>query len=385
MKVFIATSVSFPSGMAATNRIKCYAKGLIANGIECEVVTTSSMGAGSPTDEIPYKRFCKYNSTPRNRLLKVIINRYNVLQQSIYLIRNLKKNDVVLFFGIQKWIGLSYKVACLLKNAKLIEELCEIPYFNDSFKNKIKRWIQIHLFFKIFDGFIPISEELSKLARKYGSRNSKILKVPILIDFSRLDNVNTFNNFHFSELPYIFYAGDISEHKDGIVSSIKAFMDASRKISFKIYYIIAGPESEDLKSILGLAKESQMEDKIIYSGNLSAEEVMVYLKNSMLFISNKNDNIQNRNGFSTKLGEVLISEVAIITTNVGEPNYYLKDGVSAYIVDFNRIDLISDKIVQAFANPTERKKIAEAGKLIAQKEFDCIYQGKRMSNFLKQI
>jgi len=385
MKVYIATTVSFPSGMAATNRIKCYAKGLITNGAECEVITTSAKGGGND-ESIPYKRFCKYSYNPHSRIMLAFINRYNVLHQAIYLRNNLKENDVVLFYGMEIWVGMLYWVSCYLKNAKLISELCEIPYYDNKIKNKIKRWIQINLFFKIFDGFIPISEELLKLATRYGSLKAKKLKVPILIDQSRVNTFSTTtNNNPFFDLPYIFYAGTISEHKDGIISSVKAFIEASKSLSFPIYYIIAGPQSEDLLSIQLLATEFDFESKIIYIGNISDQEVISFLQRSTLFISYKKDNIQNRNGFSTKLGEVLVSQVAIITTTIGEHNYYLKDGESAYIVEPGMIGAIAEKIVQAFTCPSERKRIAETGRNIALKEFDCISQGRNILAFLENL
>ena len=38
MKIYIVTGEPFPNGMAATNRIKCYAKAIHEGGLECEVV-----------------------------------------------------------------------------------------------------------------------------------------------------------------------------------------------------------------------------------------------------------------------------------------------------------------------------------------------------------
>ena len=38
MKVYIITREPFPNGMAATNRIKCYAKALIQEGVQCKVL-----------------------------------------------------------------------------------------------------------------------------------------------------------------------------------------------------------------------------------------------------------------------------------------------------------------------------------------------------------
>ena len=38
MKVYILTREPFPNGMAATNRIKCYAKAILQKGVLCEVL-----------------------------------------------------------------------------------------------------------------------------------------------------------------------------------------------------------------------------------------------------------------------------------------------------------------------------------------------------------
>lgn len=38
MKVYIVTTEPFPNGLAATGRIKCYAKALISEGVDVEVV-----------------------------------------------------------------------------------------------------------------------------------------------------------------------------------------------------------------------------------------------------------------------------------------------------------------------------------------------------------
>ena len=42
MKVYIVTKEGFPNGMAATNRIKCYARAIHEGGLECEVVVCGS-------------------------------------------------------------------------------------------------------------------------------------------------------------------------------------------------------------------------------------------------------------------------------------------------------------------------------------------------------
>ena len=38
MKVYIVTPESFPYGMAAVQRIRCYAKAILLGGLDCEIV-----------------------------------------------------------------------------------------------------------------------------------------------------------------------------------------------------------------------------------------------------------------------------------------------------------------------------------------------------------
>ena len=175
------------------------------------------------------------------------------------------------------------------------------------------------------------------------------------------------------------------QKKDAILSTIKAFGLAIQQIDIPIVFFIAGDDKSHWKEIQYLVKIYNLQNKLIFLGRLKHQEVLSYWKGASLAILNKNDNIQNRYGFSTKLAEILLTETAVITTTVGEANYYLKDGESAYIVEPHKPELIADKIIQAFSYPEERLNIAKKGSEIAKKEFDNIYHGKRILDYLKQI
>uniref|UniRef100_UPI004038A576 glycosyltransferase family 4 protein n=1 Tax=Odoribacter laneus TaxID=626933 RepID=UPI004038A576 len=186
-------------------------------------------------------------------------------------------------------------------------------------------------------------------------------------------------------VPYLFHAGTLTEYKDAVISTLKAFIIAVNEIKIPVKYLLAGPVSPHKKEIEGLLYEHKIENRVIFLGNLKPSEVIKYQKGAFLTVVNKNDNIQNRYGFSTKLGEILWSGTPVITTTVGEANYYLKDGESAYIVEPHNPRLIAEKIIQAFSNPEESRKIAEAGKKIAQDSFNCLSQGKRLASFFSSF
>ena len=240
--------------------------------------------------------------------------------------------------------------------------------------------------FPLYDGFIVISEALDDLARRYIRPNAGIIKIPILVDQERfLDDGYTDIPEGYKQVPFVFYAGAISEHKDGVISSVKAFLDAIKRLQLDVRFILAGPRSADLEIIQQWATEHGQQEKIVYVGNLPPEAVVGYLKHAVLFVSNKKDNLQNRYGFSTKIGEVLISGVAVVTTDMGELSHYLSDSVSAYLVPLDTPELLSAKILQALSETHERESIAANGKAVALKEFNCIRQGKRLAEFMNII
>ena len=175
------------------------------------------------------------------------------------------------------------------------------------------------------------------------------------------------------------------ERKDAIVSTMRAFADACVKLDHKIDFILAGPSSPHRDELDAIVREAGISQNVTILPQLSQKEIGSYQRGAFLTILNKHDNPQNRHGFSTKLGEVLMSETAVITTSVGEANHWLKDGESAYIVEPHRPELISAKIVEAYLNDEERKSIARHGKEIAAKYFGLEYQGKRLHNYLMDL
>jgi glycosyltransferase involved in cell wall biosynthesis len=78
----------------------------------------------------------------------------------------------------------------------------------------------------------------------------------------------------------------------------------------------------------------------------------------------------------------LLAGIPVLTTTVGEPKYYLQNNVSGYIVEPCCQEALRDKIVEAFSDEDKRLKIAKTGKEVAEKQFDCILQGKNLALYL---
>lgn len=376
--------------MAATKRILCYTKGLNYNNFESKVIITKRTekhtNTKNRTRQGTYEgaEYLYIPSSPIRSnyfLLRRIQDITSYLKTIIFFLLHIKKEDYVHLYSTFDCLYLTLLILSKIKRVKITRELCEYPHVtrNDSLRNRLIRLVDLKICFPLFSGFVVISSELEKVAKQYGSSHSHIIKIPILID----TNVTTEKYKHHK--PYIFHGGTMYERKDAIVSTMKAFAIASKELNYAIDFILIGPTSPHKKELNQIITDNHLENNVYFKEQLPNEEIIKYQNGAALSILNKNNNLQNRCGFSTKLGEILLSGTPVITTTVGEANYFLKDNESAYIVPPHQPHLIAQKIIQAFSNEKERIDIGLNGKQIAMKYFDYKYQGERFKSFIYNI
>jgi len=395
MKVFIVTKEPFPNGMAASNRIKCYARGIMRNGINCQIIISKrtekygilpkNLEYSGIIDNIPFLYIGK--STLRNKSL-IIRNIYDFvdsIKTLHFLYIRANKNDIIFNYLREDNLNILIGLISKIKGFKTYRELCEYPYgaSNNNYLVKIKRKIQLHLIFKIFDGFIAISENLKNLAEQYKTAKAKVLKVPIMINYN--DVAYDKSMVPPTNLPFIFHSGTLYEQKDGIIGAIEAFGIYKQKNNDSLIYILTGnlEQSPEKREIELLITKYNIKKYIYFTGYITQKVLNWYTNNATLMIINKLDNLQNRYCFATKLGEYLLSGNPVITTNIGEANMYLKDKVTALIVSPGFPELIEECIEYIITHPKESKMIGENGKKMALLEFSELKQGKNIKKFLE--
>ena len=397
MKVYIITSEPFPNGMAATNRIKCYAKALIQAEIQCEILVfkrTEIYGKEPKNiygkgiwESVPYRYMGSTPLRSRNIFVRQINDERDKMALKLYLLANLKFGDIVFGFcgGNVDFVNEVIKIVHK-KRAKFVRELCELPYGTsvETHKKKKLRQRTLQKQFPICDGFVAISEELVHLANDYKSALAKVIKIPILVDYEKYDMPDMSSK---SKYLYIFHSGTLYEQKDGILGMIQAFGIASMKRPFPIYFVTTGEieKSPHAFEIKALIKRYNLENKLCFTGYLTDIELKKYLSEASLVIINKYRTQQNRYCFSTKLAEYLAAGKPVIITNVGEAVMWLKNDESAYIVEPENVELLSCKILDAFMDKEKRCNIGMKGKEVAQHSFDYRNYGIIMKDFFMSL
>lgn len=396
MKVIILTGEPFPNGMAATNRVKCYARAIKDGGVDCEVLIyrrterygqkpNNTEGEGFFAESIPF-RFIGGTPLRGSNLLKRQLNdRLDVWRTCLYLKKNLQQGDVLfLYIGVNVEIMLRFMKAAHEVGAFCVRDLCELPYGtgNETEKTIRLRKSLLERQFPLLDGIISISDALMNLAKIYSSTQCKHLKVPIMVDYKHYAMRD-----HSDEvtIPYIFHCGTLYEQKDGILGMLEAFGIASQRLRKPIKYILTGniEESPHSREIEQIIEKYQIDDSVEFIGYINSEQVKDYLSKASLVISNRPKSKQDYYGFSTKVGEYLASGTPLIITKWGEVVNWLKDGESAYIIEPEESYALANTIVHVFSQPEEAQRIGKTGQEVCQRCFDYRVWSQPLVDFFK--
>ena len=388
----------FPYGMAAAKRLLCYIKGLKAAGDEIKVIITNKVIERDSDDGMPARGL--YDGTPYSYVSgKYKYPNWNKLMRGLdwyiidpirtffYSLRHVHKGDVVYVYLYPLFIQFLILLASKMKGAITIKETCEHPS-SLRMENKVRKlldWVEFHLIMPQYDGFIAISTSLESFVNKYKKTSAKVIRIPILvdpepynIDFSQMQSP--------FDVPYIIHTGTMYEQKDSISKILHAFARLKKEYPTPCKLVFTGKQS-DPRSCKYKKQIEQLglTDDVILMGYVSDEKILKLQHFAALSIIYKSDNLQTRNCFPTKLGEMLMSQIPVITTTVGETRYYLESEVSAYLFEENNETQLVSHIWNILSKPQEASVIAKRGRDVALNSFNPIVQGKRLSDFIHSI
>lgn len=390
MKVYILTPEPFPYGMASINRIKCYAKACLHEGVACEVVAyrrytetdkSPAIEARGVVDDIPYTYVGSKTVRTNRNMVDKLLSALDDVRTYLYLLKNLKQGDIVLGYSnlIYRFSSIIISIAHF-KKAKYVYELCELPFFGDSETQLRKRTRNYKGLFPRCDGFISISESLSNIANEHKSKDAQVVKIPILVDFKKYEMKDASDK---APYPYIFHAGTLTEDKDGILGMIEAFCIASDHVDTDLHFISTGnvKKSPHYAQIMHLLEKYNKADKVIFTGYIDEVQLRMFLSEASLTIINKHPSLQNVYCFSTKLGEYLAASKPVILTNVGEATNWMKNGHDCIIVPHSNIYALSSAIESIMNSNDVRHTLGQRARETCYKNFDYSQQAKNLVDF----
>ena len=167
----------------------------------------------------------------------------------------------------------------------------------------------------------------NKVAEKIKNKNIKTIYNGI--EFYNVDNSEILQKYKIPQNKFLICSvGRLCDVKrfDLLIKSIK---------DLDVFCVLIG-DGENKDSLINLAKKEEVEEKILFTGNIDNQEVRKILQKVDLSIISS-----DREGFSYFFAESLVYSTPIISTNVAD----IKDIIgNNYIVPFNNYNKLNEKI-----------------------------------------
>lgn len=319
-----------------------------------------------------------------NKWINGLRFRLNILRGALLVpASNSKQTNIIFLLSTEPLIFLLVWIIARFKGNKIINERNEFP---ETIRKGIRWRVWIYKTtvlwwqYRLLDGLLLMTDELIHFYSPHTSKKCIIQKLPMTVDFNRF-NIKTTEN----EEEYMFYAGSLSEKKDGVERLIRAFSKVSQEypnLSLKIAGAGSSLRIDELKLIinkLGIVKKVQL------LGEVQRTQMPDLLVNAKILTLPRPDSIQASGGFPTKLGEYLATGKPIIATRVGEiPNYLTNREVFLISPQYIEPEL-AEKTFQILENYDKSLEIAKTAKVKAFKYFSTEANAEKLKKLILKI
>ena len=288
----------------------------------------------------------------------------------------LKPGDIVYTYSVSALT----RACAQIKGVKVYAERTEHPEASVGFSSPLAALTpeEYDDTLRRLTGMFVISEPLRDYYSLRGVEMSKIEIINMTVDPSRFLKIQKTA----CKERYIAYCGTASNNKDGVDELIKSFAIVAQHIpEVKLYIIGKTPSKEQKFGNMELVKSLGLEDRVVFTGIVKAEDMPQLLKNAEVLALDRPDNLQAKYGFPTKLGEYLLTENPVVVTAVGDIPKFLKDGVSALIAKPGDAGDFSSKLIWALTHKDEAAKIGREGCSVAMEHFNSFTETHKMVKF----
>jgi len=321
---------------------------------------------------LDFSNFITRNAIRRILPKKIVVNR-------IIRIINDGQYDYVWFVTSEKIIKLGCELFKNKINTKFMHERSEFSWIGLSGEKINKKYLT--RFIPYIDVFAIMTKTLINYYSDYIGEKTKIVHLPMTVDFSRFDGVTVNSNL---KKKYIAYCGTMNIKKDGVDILINSFIKIMDDFP-EFYLYIAGPliPKPDYEILKNIVIKNKAQDRILFLGSIPKEEMPEFLTNAHVLAMARPQSKQAEGGFPTKLGEYLATGKPVCVTNVGEIGNYLKDDESVFMAEPDSVNSFADTLKRAL---TDKKaiEIGRNGRKVAFENFNKDIQKNILYNFLLQ-
>jgi len=379
----------FVQSNAPSNRFLTLAQGLAEMGLNNDLLFIN--GYRPKNEKVLFKASGIYNSInykylfyldfsnfiTRNVIRRLLPRKIVVNRISRIIIDG--KYDYVWFVTSEKVIKIGLELFKKKLNTKYIHERSEFSWI--GFFGKRNHQNYLTRFLPNIDVFAIMTTTLINYYKNYTGEKTKIVHLPMTVDFSRFDGVAVNSDLN---KQYIAYCGTMNIKKDGVDILINSFIKIMDDFP-ELYLYIAGQllPKDDYVHLKNIVIKNKAQDRILFLGIISKEEMPGFLSNALVLAMARPQSKQAEGGFPTKLGEYLATGKPVCVTNVGEIGNYLKDNESVFMAEPDSVNSFADALKRALTDKNA-VEIGHNGRNVAFEKFNKDIQKNILYNFLLQ-
>lgn len=402
MNICVVSPYPFPYGLAASNRIVAYTKGLVANGATVKVylpfpseLPNKSNSGNTNSGQFEDIYYCytsgKFKSQFRWLRGIAIYSGYRKIKGYITSILqinidNRKKHitHIIISFDSILYLLIYASLGHLIK-AKILFIFDEYPTpIRHKLKIKIPKYKQFlyrHVL-KMTDGYISISDNLKSFYNNLCPKRTFILSS--ITNFKHFDISESKYSIRLKER-YICYMGNMELTKDNVDLIIKAFSLIYSKYPDLYLYLYGAPNHKTYKYLQSIIEQFKLETKILIKGQIHYNDVPSILKQALILVSSQPNTMRAFGGFPTKLAEYMATGIPVVLTDVGENSKYIKNNVHVFFVKPNDIVEYATKLEYILDNYADSLKVAQNGRKLIKDNFSAEIKGYELLTFLSNL
>lgn len=241
--------------------------------------------------------------------------------------------------------------------------------------SKVSSFLYTRTFGYFIDGAFPISEYIINKMEHF---KKPYYKVPAIADFSvvPIEYSNRDSGF------FVYCASaNYSRVANLIIESYYEYRQNNGKFALKM--ILSGTEKA-INDIKNVASKLSIDSFVSFYSKIPYEELLHYYRNAAALLIPLDPNYeQDTARFPQKIAEYCSMARPIITTDVGEVDFYFSDDNSIKAA-FTK-ESLAEKMKWVEDNEENAAIIGENGYLLGLKEFEFRGCGKKMYNFLNSL
>ena len=366
MDEIIIVFASYKPNTAPTNRLLSILRGFDEQGVKAEMVfvypsaNADRLVCSFENIRITYL-WDKYSC--RNKWYKYIRSFYDIWQYA----RGLANSSNLLLMSSSEYLPLLVR----FKKINVYHERTEHP-----FAVKLKPAFLQNAYLKACKktkGMFVISTALRDYYQSIGVKHVSV--VNMTVDATRFAELKKEHR----SCKYIAYCGTASNNKDGVDELIKSFAIAHKiHPDLKLYIVGKTPQRDDRAGNLQLIDDLGIQESVVFTGIVSAEQMPQLLKNADILALDRPDSLQAKCGFPTKLGEYLLTENPVVVTRVGDIPLFLEDGKSALMAEQRNPEAFASKIMWVLEHSSEAQQIGKAGAKVALRYFNYKTESRKI-------